>query len=334
MSKFGDVMRKRVLKALNGGMSEREASEHYKVPLSQIQRWKSAGNKMFSFGPKQIAIQQRMKKPAPAQNLFDPEIARQRREEEERKAIQGRILEDLTANPEDFMVGPEIDPTAAPPREIVARTALSKAEERVRRQREASARYAARKRAAREAADPAFAARMERRRAKASGKPMAPAFTAPVVTARDQTPYLFEGKAGDVPVYVPLPLAVPVPDVRFTELVASARPHDDVVQLATKPMEAGEAIFASGAQPQREPALVGVSASLQMILAAVMQAGIVPGAGTGPRQPAENPHHPRAGALVDAATGPWSGSPVGYLPPGALANRVAARKAERRASFR
>ncbi len=142
MVKFGNVMRKRVLLALQNGMTDKEASDQYKVPVAQIERWRSAGNKMFSFGPKQIAIQQQMRKPRPAESLFDPEIARARREEEERKAISGRILEDLTAAPEDFMMGPEVEVSDRAPKEVVAVTALTAAERRAKQRQDAAARYA------------------------------------------------------------------------------------------------------------------------------------------------------------------------------------------------
>lgn len=320
MAKFGNVMRKRVLMALQNGMTDKAASEHYKVPLSQIERWRTAGNKMFSFGPKQIAIQQKMRAPRPAQNLFDPEIARARREEEERKTITGRILEDLTAAPEDFLAGPEVDPNAAPSKEIISVTALTAAERRAKQRKEASARFAAKKRAEREARDPAYAARQAAKRAGL--KPTKTKTPTPAPTARDQMPYLFDPKGSDVPVYAALPLTTPLPKTSFTSLAAGAqrqapaaeRPAAGRLQRveprpAYSPISVHPAAFAS--RPSR-----GIEQP-------IAEAGPILNGRYSGKYAAE-----QTGYGTRAATG------VSWLPKGSMATRIAQRKQDRMSSWR
>lgn len=319
MAKFGNVMRKRVLMALQDGMTDKEASDQYKVPVSQIERWRSAGNKMFSFGPKQIAIQQQMRKPRPAENLFDPEIAKARREEEERKTISGRILEDLTASPEDFMVGPEVEPTIQAPKEVVAVTALTAAERRAKLRKEASARYALKKRAAREARDPTYAARQAAKRAGLTpGKEQLP-----VPTARDQMPYLFEPNGSDVPVYAQVPLTTPLPETSFTSLIAGDRQQNTSAgaRPATGRLQRIEP------RPAYSPIAVHPDAFASRPSRGMEQ----PIAEAGPIL---NGRYAGKYAAEQTGYGTRAASGVAWLPKGSMATRIAQRKQERLSSWR
>lgn len=314
MAKFGNVMRKRVLLALQNGMTDKQASEHYKVPVAQIERWRSAGNKMFSFGPKQIAIQQQMRKPRPAENLFDPEIARARREEEERKAISGRILEDLTASPEDFMAGPEILPATRARKEVVAETALTAAERRAKQRKEAAARYAEKKRAARAARDPAYAARQAAKRAGLKPGDV----REHVPTAGEQMPYLFEPNASNVPVYVPLPLTVPLPETSFTSLIAGDRRQGTSATGRLQRIEPRPAYSPIAVHPD-----AFASRPSRGMEQPIAEAGRI-----------LNGRYAGKYAAEQTGYGTRAASGVAWLPKGSMATRIAQRKQERLSSWR
>jgi hypothetical protein len=320
MAKFGNVMRKRVLMALQDGMTDKEASDQYKVPVAQIERWRSAGNKMFSFGPKQIAIQQQMRKPRPAENLFDPEIARARREEEERKTITGRILEDLTTTPEDYLSGPEVGPSALPPKEVVSVTALTAAERRAKQRQEAAARYAQKKRAEREARDPAYAARQEAKRAGL--KPSKPKSPTPVPTARDQMPYLFDPNTSDAPAYVPLPLLTPLPETSFTSLVAGAQRRAPAAERPApgrlQRIEPRPAYFPIAVHPD-----AFASRPSRGTEQPVSEAGAI-----------LNGRYAGKYAAQQTGYGTRAASGVGWLPKGSMSTRIAQRKQDRLSSWR